>query len=62
MTTLQRIFFILLLASCQMANNREASRAQGLLGEAELLLEARQLSKAKEKASDALAKLATLTS
>ncbi len=63
MAYLQRVFILpllLLLVSCQMATNREAHRAQALLDEAELLMEARELDKAKEKAEGALTKLATL--
>lgn len=63
MVYLRPILFIpllILLVSCQMASNREAHRAQALLDEAELLMEARQLDKAKESAEMALQKLSNV--
>jgi len=51
---------LLVLVSCQMAANREAHRAQALLDESELLMEGRELSKAREKAELALSKLTAL--
>ncbi len=64
MARLQRILLIpllLALTACQMANNREAHRAQAMLDEAELLIEARELDKAKDKATTALGKLDAVT-